>query len=305
MARFEGEIEVDLGIGGGVFDEVEQCTHVREDHVLDERRADAWARGLFAGRTHEEPRPVPAAADSPLDEGLRGRGKHDGWTLDEALVPVLVEQDAVLEPLEGHGVAHVLVGSVAHDLHPGGGDVEGDVGAADDERRADCEVGRRRPSVHDHLTPVGERGDSVVDADEDVLVRAQPVALDDARHLAGPERERDRSRQVDLTPDVELVQAVDGTGLRGLGVARWVLEDHVPALGSRGEDLDGRVEVAALEHLAALVEDDGLVGVGEAGLVGADVDVDVALRLIGDERELVWGQDEVAFSSVVGHGGLP
>src|SRR5262245_6074599 len=95
------------------------------------------------------------------------------------------------------------------DVDAGRGHIERGVGAADDALMSD-----------------GSRiaFDGFVDADDEVLVFAQRVAVDDGRALSGPERKRRGPSNDDLSTDEELNRSVrPADGFRG-HVASGILE---------------------------------------------------------------------------------
>jgi len=296
---------------------------VRDDSDVDAARRSELLRSELLGL-----RLVRVGLDGCRHELLGGSREDDGRAVDVALGAALVQKEAVLETLERHGLADVALlatGLLRDDLDAGGRDVEGDVRAADDEELAHRQVllgrdvvddrlglgllrlGRSRAltltrrsalrlGLDDGLAPVRLRRFLVVDSDEQVLVAAEIVTLDDLRHLTGPEREGAGSCDVDLLSDSE-VGGRHLAGTRRVLVGR-VLEDDVPALGSRLERARRLLELDGLEALRPVVEDDRAVRASETGLVGTHEDRNVTLRLVGDEGVLVRGEDHVALAVV-------
>lgn len=299
--------------------------------VRDDADVDAASRSELLRAELLRLRRVRVGLDGCLDELLRRLREDDVRSVHVALVTVLIEQEAVLQALEGDGLTHVAL-LAAHllgdDLEAGGRDVEGDVDAADNEELAHRQVllgrdvkgrlgrfellgslgrGRRGLTLaadvslrlDDGLAPVRLRGFLVVDADEQVFVAAEVVTLDDLRHLAGPEWEGDRARDVDLLSDSKRrSRQLPAAPARKLVVFRRVLEDDVPALGSRLEGLRSVSKADGTELLALVVEDDWAVRACQARLVGTHEDRDITLRLVRDEGVLVRCQDHVPLAAV-------
>jgi hypothetical protein len=198
----------------------------------------------------------------------------------------------------------------------GGRDVKRDLGALDHQQLAQGQIGRvdlwlelvlgrgagrtvgsRGLGLDDGLGPVGARRFLVVDADDQVLIRAQAVPLDHAHHLAWPGREGGRARNVDLAPHVQIGQVVGCAGLGGFAILGRIFEHDVPAFGRDGKQLDGVFEMAAFEFFGAAVKGDGLIRVGQAGLVRAHIVDHVALGLVQDVGILVRGEDQVPLAA--------
>ncbi|OPZ37080.1 MAG: hypothetical protein BWY99_01931 [Synergistetes bacterium ADurb.BinA166] len=156
---------------------------------------------------------APGVRVLALREDLGRLRENDGRAVLVALVPVLVAEEAVLEALEGDGLADQVPVLVLHDLDAGRRDVEGDVRPLHDELLTHRQilgldvlsggrtvVQKRSEAIvapafdgsgrlHDGALPVLPGGVLVVDAGKDVLVGADVVALEDLAHLARPERE--------------------------------------------------------------------------------------------------------------------
>src|SRR5262249_30933058 len=141
---------------------------LRHGHVLDD--ADVQADVLLEVVRLED-------ADLVLlDELLHRLGGHDRRTAEILALPVPRQQDAALAVEQRDSVADVLA-VLRHDLQAGPRDVEADLGALDDALGA---YGRFR---------VGLALYRVVNADDEVLVLPQRMAVDHLGLLPRPEGE--------------------------------------------------------------------------------------------------------------------
>jgi hypothetical protein len=92
------------------------------------------------------------------------------------------------------------------------------------------------------------------------------VTLDDLSHLAGIQSEGNRTAQIDLAADMDILRQVICTGDRMTVIFNGIFQDNVPVLRSGCEQIYNFIVAALHKALASGVEANQLIRIGEAGL---------------------------------------
>ena len=233
-------------------------------------------------------------------EGFSGLGEHHFGTMDVTLVAVFILQDTVLQALQGDGLAHITLAVIVvdcDDFDAGGRNVERNLSTLDDQNLA-VDIGIL--GILDYITfSISHFTDALgslfcfVNTSQKILVGAQSVTLDDLSHLAGIQSEGNRTAQVDLAADVDILRQIICAGDGVAIILNGVLQDNVPVLRGSCEQIYDFIVAALHKALASGVKANQLIGIGEAGLGRSYPTYDMTLSFVKDVGIFVNRQDKI------------
>jgi hypothetical protein len=119
------------------------------------------------------------------------------------------------------------------------------------------------------------------------------VTLDDLSHLAGIQSERNRTTQVDLAADMDILGQVVCAGDRVAIIFNGVLQDNIPVLRSSCEQIYYFIVAALHKALASGVKANQLIGIGKTGLGRSYPTYDMTLGFVKDVGIFVDRQDKI------------
>ena len=202
------------------------------------------------------------AALRTLYESLSRLREHHGRTMDISLLTIFVLEDCILQTLQSNGLAHKAHSVIVIDsnyLDTSRRYIERNFSTLDNEQLTHevlfALLGNFLTfGINDSCTcNILHSSLCVVYTSKQVLVRTKSVTTNNLSHLARIQSERYRTRNVYLSTNFHrLRNCVCLTRLRILTICARVLEDYIPALRSRHEQLSCLLEILSFLKLLGL-----------------------------------------------------
>ena len=255
---------------------------------------------IDAGNLRQLNRTEHIAALGGAYEALSGLGEHNLGTMDVALVAIFILQNTILQTLQSNSITDITIAIIvvnSNNFNTSRRNVEGNFSALNDQNLAIYIIALGLNNIAfgiTNLALVGVCAGSLIDASQQILVRAQSMTSDNLCHLARIQGKGLGTANINLLTDQNIFgQSVRGAGLGMLIILNGILQDSIPVLRNSGKQILGSVIRALNETLGLGVKPHQFIRLRQRHLGGANQTRDMALSFVQNISIFVDRQNKV------------
>ena len=248
------------------------------------------------------------AALRTLYESLSRLREHHVRTVDISLLTIFVLEDCILQTLQSNSLAHVVI-TLAADRNyfdTSRRYIEGNFSTLDNEQLTHEILFRLLGNfltfgINDSCTcHILHSCLCVINTSKQILVRTQSMTTNNLSHLTRIQSESDRARNIYLSTNLHgLRNCVCLARFRILTICARVLEDCIPTLRSRHEQLSCLLEILSFLKLLSLgVESHQSFLLANSHSQRTNMGLNGTIGLVLQEAELVYREDQVSLLAI-------
>ena len=227
--------------------------------------------------------------------------EHHFGTMDITLIAIFILQNTIFQTFQSNSFAHItltiIVGN-GNNFNTSRRNIERNFSTLNDQNLTINIVIYSFNLIAlsiQHFTLGLTCGSCFINTSQQILVSSQRMTSNYLCHLAGIQREGNRTTDVNLTTNLDIIrQIVSSAGTRMRIIFSGILQNHIPVFRCGSEELSCFIIISCgFKSLRFLIKHNHFIGSGERGLCGADPATYITLSSVKNISVFINRKDQV------------